>query len=385
MNGYAVIHPGLEAVVEAELSGLGVSGERCPGGVRFAADPAKIAALARAMRTPSQLLVEVAHGSARSTEALAALVRQVPWRAWFNPLAEVHVDVSSKTSALRFRENITRSVFGQIREARKGPFSPDRVGRPKHVQRVQVRLFDDEATISIDAGGDLLHRRGWRTEAGKAPIRENLAACLLALAEWDGTDALMDPFCGSGTILIEGALLAANRSPFVGRGLACDEWQNVGGSAPGAPARSGGARPPPKAAPSHARRGAAKAGPPVVSRSNVPIVGSDHHAPTLLAAEANARRAGVSIQFRRSEIEDIEPCAVVGTIVSNLPYGERLGDRVGEVYTNFGRVLRERFQSWRVVFLTTDRSLAERVDKRAERLTQFKNGGIGVAAWSFLP
>ena len=117
----------------------------------------------------------------------------------------------------------------------------------------------------------------------------------------------------------------------------------------------------------------------------MPIVGSDHHAPTLVAAEANARRAGVSIQFRRAEIEDIEPCAVVGTIVSNLPYGERLGDRVGEVYTNFGRVLRERFQSWRVVFLTTDRSLAERVDKRAERLTQFKNGGIGVAAWSFLP
>lgn len=379
MHGYAVIHPGLEAVVEAELSGLGVSGERCPGGVRFSADPAKIAALARAMRTPSQLLVEVAHGSARSTEALGGLVRQVPWRQWFNPLAEVQVDVSSKGSALRFRENVTRSVFGMIREARKGPFSPDRVGRPKHIQRVQVRIFDDEATISIDAGGDLLHRRGWRTEAGKAPIRENLAACLLALAEWDGTDALMDPFCGSGTILIEGALLAANRSPFVGRGLACDEWQNIG-----APVRSG-PKSPSKGAPGRPRHGTAKPAPAPLTRSNVPIVGTDHHAPTLVAAEANARRAGVSIQFRRAEIEDIEPCAVVGTIVSNLPYGERLGDRVGEVYTNFGRVLRERFQSWRVVFLTTDRSLAERVDKRAERLTQFKNGGIGVAAWSFLP
>lgn len=384
MHGYAVIHPGLEAVVEAELSGLGVSGERCPGGVRFAADPAKIAALARAMRTPSQLLVEVAHGSARSTEALGGLVRQVPWKQWFNPLAEVHVEVSSKGSALRFKENITRSVFGLIREARKGPFSPDRVGRPKFAQRVQVRIFDDEATISIDAGGDLLHRRGWRTEAGKAPIRENLAACLLALAEWDGTDALMDPFCGSGTILIEGALLAANRSPFVGRGLACDEWQNLGASALGAPGRSG-AKPPPRGAPRRAPNSAVKPTSAPLTRSNVPIVGSDHHAATLLAAEANARRAGVSIQFRRAEIEDIAPCAVVGTIVSNMPYGERLGDRVGEVYTNFGRVLRERFQSWRVVFLTTERSLAERVDKRAERLTQFKNGGIGVAAWSFLP
>ncbi len=366
MKGYAVIHPGLEEVVEAELLGHGVPGEVVPGGVRFNTDPARLAALARAMRTPSQLLLEVAHGSARSTEALGAVVRQVRWKEWFNPLAEVKVEVSSRGSALRFKENVTRSVLGMIREARKGPFSPDRVGRPKYHQRVQVRIQDDQATISIDAGGELLHFRGWRTDAGKAPIRENLAACLLALAEWDGSDALMDPFCGSGTMLIEGALLAAHRSPFVGRGLACDEWQNLGiAKAPRAGA------PPPRL--------------PATSRVNVPIVGSDHHAPTLVAAQANARRAGVTVQFRNLEIQDIEPCAVVGTLVANLPYGERLGDRVGNVYTAFGHVLRERFQSWRVVFLSTDRSLAERVDKRVERMTQFKNGGISVSAWSFLP
>lgn len=368
MKGYAVIHPGLEEVVEAELLGHGVSGEVVPGGVRFNADPARLAALARAMRTPSQLLLEVAHGSARSTEALGVLVRQVRWKDWFNPLAEVQVEVSSRGSVLRFKENITRSVTGMIREARKGPFSPDRVARPKHKQRVQVRIHDDEATLSIDAGGELLHFRGWRTEAGKAPIRENLAACLLALAEWDGSDALMDPFCGSGTLLIEGALLAAHRSPFVGRGLACDEWQNLG-VAKGP--RAGG----PSAVPR----------PVATSRVNVPIVGSDHHAPTLVAAQANARRAGVAVQLRHLEVEDIEPCAAVGTLVANLPYGERLGDRVANVYSAFGEVLRERFQSWRVVFLTTDRKLAERVDKRVERMTQFKNGGISVSAWSFLP
>lgn len=389
MNAYAVIHPGLEAVVDAELTGLGMHGEVQPGGVRFQAEPATVLQLVRSMRTPSQLLVELVSGSARSPEALGALVRRVPWRDWLHPMAEVKVDVSSKGSALRFKESVSRSVYGMIREARKGPYVPDRVQRPRHVQSVQVRVVDDIATISIDAGGDLLHRRGWRQEQGKAPIRENLAACLLALAEWDGTDALLDPFCGSGTLVIEGALLAAERSPFVGRSFAAEEWPLLAGVAARRPAA--GPRGPlgkaPLARPG-ARPAAVRPEPPRPAggkRVDVPIVGSDHHVPSLQAAANNARRAGVSIDLRPCDVADIEPPAVVGTIVSNLPYGERLGERVEAVYGQFGHVLRERFQSWRVLFLTTDRRLAERVDRRVDRVTQFKNGGIGVGVWSFLP
>jgi len=403
MNAYAVIHPGLEDVVDAELSGLGVTGEVCPGGVRFSIEPAAVPALVRKLRTPSQVLVELATGSARSAEGLATVVRRVPWRDWLHPQAEVKVDVSSRGSALRFKESVSRSVFGVIREARKGPFIPDRGSRPRFAQSVQVRIVEDAVTVSIDAGGELLHRRGWRTEAGKAPIRENLAACLLALAEWDGSDALYDPFCGSGTLVIEGALLALGRSPFVNRGFACEEWPLVAAGARGG--RGGTPTPPPRG------KGTRPGGPPVRGASaaplavpagivraglgpraaiakagiNAPILGSDHHAPTLLSAKDNARRAGVPVEFRLLEIADIEPPSVVGTIVANLPYGERLGERVEGVYGAFGHVLRERFASWRVVFLTTDRRLAERVDRRVERITQFKNGGIGVGVFSFLP
>ena len=268
-----------------------------------------------------------------------------------------------------------------IREARKGPFVPDLGGRPRFVQHVQVRLVDDTATISIDAGGDLLHRRGWRTEAGKAPMRENFAACLLALAEWAGTDALLDPFCGSGTIPIEGALLAAGRPPFLGRGFACDEWnagKNRGGALRGRAIQRAGPGATPVRAPS--QRPA-----PGAIAAGVPILGSDHHAPSILTASANARRAGVKAEFRHLDVLDLEPPAAVGTIVTNPPWGERIGERVGGVYAGFGRVLRERFTSWRVVFLTTDRGLAEKVDRSVERLVQFKSGGVSVSAWVYLP
>jgi putative N6-adenine-specific DNA methylase len=268
-----------------------------------------------------------------------------------------------------------------LREARKTAFVPDRGARPRVEQVLQVRIVDDQATLSLDAGGELLHRRGWRTEAGRAPMRENLAACLLALAEWDGTDALYDPCCGSGTILIEGALLAAGRPPFAGRNFACDEWP------PAAPPR--GAKRPAQPGPPAGRarlpgRAAAPVAPPAAPANRVVIAGSDHHGPTVQVALQNARRAGVRIDVRPLELDDIQPPAVVGTVVSNLPWGERLGERVGGVYTAFGRVLRERFQSWRVVFVTSDNRLARRVDERVECLVRFKNGGIPVGVWTFL-
>ncbi|MSP62010.1 MAG: hypothetical protein EXR72_17100 [Myxococcales bacterium] len=361
-HGFAVIHPGLEEVVAAELAGFGIEGDVVPGGVRFSADPTRVAMLTRTMRTPSQLLYELGSGTARSSEALGVLIRSLPWKEFLQPQAELKVEITSRGSALRFRDTVTRAVTAMIRDARKGAFVPDRGQRPRHVQMLQVRIVDDQVTVSLDAGGDLLHKRGWRVEAGRAPIRENLAACLLALAEWDGTDALYDPFCGAGTIVIEGALLAAGKPPFQGRaGFACDEW---GKAKP--KARAGGR-------------------PPSSTPASVPMVfGSDHQAQAVTTSVANARRAGVSVPFRVMDVAEAQPPAVVGTIVTNPPYGERLGLNVDEVYATFGRVLRERFGSWRVVFLAPDRRMALKVDERVERVVQFKNGGLSVGAWTYL-
>ena len=372
-HGFAVIHPGLEEVVAAELAGFGIEGDVVPGGVRFSADAARVAMLTRAMRTPSQLLYELGSGTARSSDALGVLIRSLPWTEFLLPQAELKIEITSRASALRFKDTVSRALTAMIRDARKGAFVPDRGVRPRHVQVLQVRIVEDQVTVSLDAGGDLLHKRGWRTEAGRAPIRENLAACMLALAEWDGTDALYDPFCGAGTIPIEGALLAAGRPPFQGRGgFACDEWGK--GKPVGGKPRSGG-RPPPSAAPTR---------PPPKGTAVQMVFGSDHQAQAVATSVANARRAGVVVPFRLLDVAEIQPPAVVGTIVTNPPYGERLGVTVDEVYATFGRSLRERFGSWRVVFLAPDRRMALKVDERVERVVQFKNGGLSVGVWTYL-
>ena len=114
------------------------------------------------------------------------------------------------------------------------------------------------------------------------------------------------------------------------------------------------------------------------------VFGSDHQAQAIATSNANARRAGVTVPFRLLDVAEIQAPAVVGTIVTNPPYGERLGVSVDEVYATFGRVLRERFGSWRVVFLAPDRRMALKVDERVERVVQFKNGGLSVGVWTVL-
>lgn len=354
MNAFAVIHPGLEGVVQAELGTLGVQGEVVGGGVRFVADAARVAKLARTMRTPSQLLIELVSGTAKSPDQLTGLLRKVPWKTLLHPLTKLEVDVTSRQSAVRFRDVAARAATNTIRECLKGPFVPDKEARPQLAQQVQIRLDNDIATVSLDAGGELLHRRGWRTDSVKAPLRENLAACLIWLADWRGDRPLLDPFCGSGTIPIEAALLAAGRPPFGRRRFACDEWRGL---------------------PREAIRVQ-----PVATGVN--ISGSDHHAPSVLAAQANAHRAGVKVNFRHLQVSDIEPTGVAGTIVTNPPYGSRLGASVAPVYSHFGRALRERFSGWTAVFLSPQPDLAQRVDRNAERLVHFKNGGIPVGVWA---
>lgn len=385
MNAFAVIHPGLEHVVVTELAGAGVRAEPVPGGARFECDALKLSALAHSLRTPSQLLLELGEGSARTPDQLTGLVRRLPWRSLLHPQASVEASVNAKGSALRFKEAAARNVTTAIRESLKGPFVPDRGLRPRLVQRVQVRIVDDFVTVSLDAGGDLLHRRGWREEAGKAPIRENLAACMLSLAGWSGNEVLLDPFCGAGTIPIEAALLALGRSPFVRRSLACDEWVVPPGTkrppSSNLPKGQASARKPPPGARTPPQGGSNYGGKPAQAATPFPIYGSDHHGASVATASGNAKKAGVSVYFSQGDVRDLVPPAERGTIVTNPPYGERLGERVDATYVTFGHTLRDRFSGWRIVFLATHPEMAAKVDRRAQRLVHFKNGGIPVGVF----
>lgn len=352
MNWYAPIQPGLEPVLAAELKELGFDPQEVPGGVRFEAGPGA-AALAWTLRTPTALYLELIEGPAKSTEALAGLVRRVKWKEWLRPTATLEVEAVSKTSRLHMREIMEKQVRGIVADMLKGPRIPDLEKRARVTQTIRVRLVDDIATLSLDAGGELLHLRGWRQSSHAAPLRENIAAALLRLAGWSPNEALLDPFCGVGTIPIEAALWAAERSPFTRRAFACQEWPSVKMTPP---------RP--------------------KGRSTATIVGADKEPRSIVSATENAQRAGVSVRWQVIDVNSVSPPAPEGLILTNPPYGHRLGQNVRGVYVQFGRTLRERFPGWRVWFLCPDGDLARAVNVRVQRVATIPNGGLKVGVWA---
>ncbi len=356
MKWYAVAHPGLEPVVARELVGLGITGTELPGGVRFEASLEGGAALLPRLRTPSRLLLELVEGHARAPDELVALVRRVPWKTYLLPDATIEVQASVKTSRLHFKESVQKKVLHHVHDALRGPRVVDRERRPMIAQRIAVRIEEDRGTLSLDAGGELLHFRGWRTEQGPASLRENLAAAMLVAAGWTGDEPLVDPFCGAGTLPIEAALLAANRSPYAKRRFALEEWPSLKKFKP-------------------ALSASASAG--------VQIFGSDRDARVLAVAEANAKRAGVAVVFQRIDVADLGPPGPVGLVIANPPYGKRLGEgSEGRAYAAFGETLRGRFEGWRALFLAPDNALARSVDRSAERLLTFSNGGVRVGMYA---
>ena len=346
---FAVATPGLEPVVARELEAMGVSGEILVGGVQFSASVSEGARLSALVRSPSRLLLRVGEGTTRSLRGLAELIRSVDWSGYLMPGAPIDVVVSTRASRLSRRDMIASKARNALRDATRGQ---RRRRHPRLKQRLQIRIESDRATLSLDAGGDLLHRRGWRLSSVKAPLRENLAAAMLLAAGWAGDEALVDPFCGSGTLPIEGALLATGRAPWAGRSFAWEEWPVLDG-----------ARPP------RSRRGASL---------EVPVVGSDREGRAIQCAMENAARAGVEPSWQVLDIAEVAAPAHLGLVATNPPYGARLGQRVRGVYHHFGRTLQERFEGWRAIFLAPNDRLAGVVHPQVARLTTFSNGGLRV-------
>ena len=278
---FAVTTPGLEPVVARELDSMGISGEVVVGGVQFEAALLEGARLSATLRSPSRILLRVAEGTARSLRGLADLIRSVDWSGMLMAGAEVDVVVSTRASRLSRRDAIANKARNALRDATRGY---QRRRHPRIHQRLQIRIDQDRVTLSLDAGGDLLHRRGWRRSAVKAPLRENLAAAILLTAGWTGDEALLDPFCGSGTLPIEAALLASKRPSWAGRSFAWEEWPALEGARP------------------HKGRGE-----PIT----VPIIGSDREVRAIGCAKENAGRARVNLTWQVSDVSAVKAPDVI--------------------------------------------------------------------------
>jgi len=359
---FAVTAPGLEAVCATELAALAMAGVRpVAGGVEFAGDFRDLYRANLWLRTASRVIVRFGRFRSRDFPELYRKALQLPWGRFVKPGSRVRVRATSHRSRLqhtgRIAATVNEAIDRVLGRAASGADGPE--------QLILVRFEEDLCHVSVDSSGELLHRRGYREETAHAPLRETLAAGLLLQLGWDGTEPLLDPMCGSGTLVIEAALLAGNRPPGAARQFAFMRWPRY---RPGVW----------QALLAEAARGE--------RALTVSLRGADRDAGALAAARRNAGRAGVlgSIDFRPGEVAQTPPAGGRGLLLCNPPYGERLGrqEDLRPLFRALGEVCRRQLPGWRVAFLSPDEALARSTGLPLRPLALLSNGGIAVTLWA---
>lgn len=316
------------------------------------------------LRTASRVLLRIGEFYAAAFSELRKKAGRLPWERYLAPGQAVALRVTSHKSRLYHTGAIAERIAGAI---------ADRVGSPPRIEKVDqeevdppqpliiVRAVRDLFTLSLDSSGDLLHRRGYRKETAKAPLRETLAAGLLMAAGWDPAQPLIDPFCGSGTIPIEAALMSAGLAPGRSRKFAFMDWPDF-----------------------HADtwESVKQAANPTPARALPAILGSDRDAGAIEISHANAARAGVSewIQFSQRTISAIEPMPGPGWLITNPPYGLRVSANkdLRDLYAQFGNVVRQKLPGWKVAMLSSDDKLLRQTRLPFDRYISLVNGGVKV-------
>jgi putative N6-adenine-specific DNA methylase len=369
LDAFAVTAPGLEALCAAELRALGITATVQDGGAAWTGDTETIARANLWSRTASRVLVRIGDFRARTFFELERHARRLPWDGFLAPNAAAAFRVTSRKSKLyhssavaqRLGEALIQRVPGASVKSASG--DDDDSSAPEQAKQLfVVRVLHDVVTVSADSSGALLHLRGYRQQLAKAPLRETLAAALLLAASWSGDVPLFDPMCGSGTIPIEAARLARRMAPGRDRSFGFLHW-------PGVDARIW-------------RSLVERARSQELPSSPVPIAGADRDGGAILAARANARRAGVAgdVDFLEQPISAMAADAGAGLVATNPPYGVRVGeaDRLRDLYAQLGNLLRTKRPDWRLAMFSADRGLERQLHLPLEDRLRTRNGGIAV-------
>jgi putative N6-adenine-specific DNA methylase len=363
--------------VARELHALGEQPQVEDGGVSWIGDLRSVMRANLWLRSASRVVVRIASFRAKEFYELESRAKKIEWDLFLGPGIESEFRVTARKSRLYHSDAIaqrlsaacsrppaTRSRSPADRARPRAESREPRVSESREpgAQLFVVRVVNNEFSISADTSGTLLHMRGYRHETGKAPLRENLAAALLLAVGWSGDTPLVDPFCGSGTIPIEGALLARRMAPGRWRQFAFQHWPRFAQPTWSALLADADAQ---------------------VRPLDVAIVGSDRDGGAVEAAQANALRAGVpEVCFEQHAVSAAKAPAVTGVLATNPPYGKRVRERhdLRNLYAQFGHTLRSRFPDWTVALYSPESRLDRQLGIQLRREFRTVNGGIPIAA-----
>jgi putative N6-adenine-specific DNA methylase len=361
---FATCARGLEPALAGELNALGAGRvEPGRGGVRFTGGTDLLYRANLWLRTAVRVLQPVREADVRDADELYDAVRQIDWSEFMSPDHTLAVDCNVRDSGITHSQYAARRVKDAICDQFR-----EKVGRRPSVDverpmvALNLHVSRDHAVLSLDTSWDSLHKRGYRPVQTRAPLNEALAAGLLLQTGWDGSVPLVDPMCGSGTFVIEGAWLALNRPPGLTR-----KWFGFMGW----PSFD---RPLWNAIREDARRG-------VKSSLPAEVRGSDVRRDAVEMAAANAKAAGVGnlVRFDRLDLADARPPAgPPGVLICNPPYGERLGEEreLVPLYRQLGDATAAHWPGWRLWVFTSNPRLARAVGRRQVRAVPFFNGSL---------
>jgi len=374
-NFFAVCPRGLEDHLAGELAACGAVGCATePGGVAFAGSLRAAYAANLHSRLASRILWRVSRTTYHDEDDIYDAARRVAWEQWFGASELLRVDLTATRAPVRSREFATlRIKDGIVDRLREKTGARPSIDRARPDVRVFAHLAEEAMDLYLDLSGDALFKRGWRADKGEAPLKENLAAGLLALAGWTPADPLLDLFCGSGTIVIEAASIAARRAPGLERGFAFERlrtfdaplWKDL-------------------------RDEARQRIDPSASSS---ISGTDISTQVVALARNNTRLAGLAdwladgrLRLDAADARNVPPPASSGLIVSNPPYGAQSHPKsasvpglMSDVAANFKR----NFGGWTAWMLSADLDLPRQMRLKESRRTVLFNGPLECRLFRF--
>lgn len=370
MELIAPCHFGLEAVLKKEIIDLGYDVvESVDGRITFEGDADAVCRANICLRTAERILIKVGSFHAESFEELFQGVKALPWEEFIPERGKFWVKKASSVKSKLFSPSDIQSIVKKaIVERMKQSYRTDWFKEDAESYPIRVFLMKDEVTVALDTTGDSLHKRGYRKLESKAPIAENLAAALIMLTPWHGDRILVDPFCGSGTIPIEAAMMAANIAPGMNRHFTAESWTHI-------------------ITPQNWTDVRDEARDEIDTSVETDIQGYDLDPEMVEIARINAKKAGVEnmIHFQARDIADLSHRKKYGFIITNPPYGERIGDQkeLPALYKTIGARYKE-LDAWSMYLITGFEQAEKYIGKKADKNRKIYNGMIKTYFYQFM-